>query len=61
MGVTKPSLLKDYLRDFEKYIGTYYDFRILKVKKRLNRQPDQDPESPSERVNVSTPTQKTGY
>ena len=33
MGVAKPSLLKNYLRDFEKYIGTYYGSQILKTKK----------------------------
>jgi hypothetical protein len=33
MGVTRLSLLKSYLRDFEKYIGSYYDLQILKTKK----------------------------
>jgi hypothetical protein len=33
MGVNKPSLLKNYLRDFEKYIGTYYSFEVSKTKK----------------------------
>ena len=33
MGVTKLSLLKSYLRDFEKYIGTYYDFQVLRTRK----------------------------
>jgi len=45
MGVKKPSLLKNYLRDFEKYIGTYYSFHILKTNKSMNDQPDQDPDS----------------
>jgi hypothetical protein len=45
MGVKKPSLLKNYLRDFEKYIGTYYNFQISKTKKRLDLQPKQDTES----------------
>jgi hypothetical protein len=39
MGVKKPSLLKNYLRDFEKYIGNYYGFEVLKTKKRLDHQP----------------------
>ena len=59
MGVTKPSLLKDYLRDFERYIGTYYDFRISKVKKRLTHQPNPETESLSERINASAVAQKT--
>ncbi len=33
MGVRKLSLLKTYSRDFEKYIGTYYDFQVLRTKK----------------------------
>jgi hypothetical protein len=45
MGVKKPSLLKNYLRDFEKYIGTYYSFEISKTKKRSDHQPSQDAES----------------
>ena len=40
MGVKKPSLLKSYLRDFEKYIGNYYSFKVLKTKKRLDRPPE---------------------
>jgi len=40
MGVKKPSLLKSYLRDFERYIGNYYSFKVLKSKKRLDLQPD---------------------
>ena len=59
MGVTKPSLLKDYLRDFERYIGTYYDFRISKVKNRLSHQPNPDTETVSERINASAVAQKT--
>jgi hypothetical protein len=59
MGVTKPSLLKDYLRDFERYIGMYYDFRVSKVKRRLDQQPDQNTHSPSKRLNPSTAPQKT--
>jgi hypothetical protein len=39
MGVKKPSLLKNYLRDFEKYIGTYYDFQISKSRKGLTEAP----------------------
>ena len=58
MGVTKPSLLKDYLRDFERYIGTYYDFRISKVKKRLIPQPEQGAESPLERIEASPVVEK---
>lgn len=45
MGVRKPSLLKSYLRDFEKYIGSHYSFEVLKTKKKLDRLPDQIPES----------------
>ena len=37
MGVKKPSLLKEYLRDFEKYIGRHYCFEISKTKKSLDR------------------------
>jgi hypothetical protein len=37
IGVMKPSLLKSYVRDFEKYIGNYYGFRILKTKKDTQR------------------------
>lgn len=40
MGVKKPSLLKSYLRDFERYIGNYYSFKVRKTKKRLDGQPD---------------------
>ena len=40
MGVRKPSLLKSYLRDFEKYIGNHYSFEILKTKKEA-RSPSQ--------------------
>ena len=39
MGVRKPSLLKNYLRDFERYIGTYYDFQISKTRKGLSEAP----------------------
>jgi len=39
MGVRKPSLLKNYLRDFERYIGTYYDFQISKTRKGLSGAP----------------------
>ncbi len=35
MGVRKLSLLKTYSRDFEKYIGTYYDFQVLRTKKTM--------------------------
>ena len=38
MGVKKPSLLKSYLRDFERYIGTYYDFQISKTNKGSSEQ-----------------------
>jgi hypothetical protein len=37
IGVMKPSLLKSYVRDFEKYIGNYYGFRVLKTKKDTQR------------------------
>jgi hypothetical protein len=37
MGVTRLSLLKSYLRDFEKYIGSYYDLQILRTKKTSQR------------------------
>jgi hypothetical protein len=50
MGVRKPSLLKSYLRDFERYIGTYYDFRISKGKKKLEHQTNQDTPSPSGKI-----------
>jgi len=58
MGVRKPSLLKNYLRDFERYIGTYYDFKISKSKKTLDHQPKQHTESSSERINISAAGQK---
>jgi len=45
MGVRKPSLLKSYLRDFEKYIANHYSFEILKTKKNLDRPPSQVSES----------------
>ena len=45
MGVRKPSLLKSYLRDFEKYIGNHYSFEILKTKKKLDPLPSQVSES----------------
>jgi hypothetical protein len=45
MGVKKPSLLKNYLRDFEKYIGTYYDFKITKTKKSVDQQKNQKNET----------------
>jgi len=45
MGVKKPSLLKSYLRDFEKYIGNHYSFEVLKTKKNLERLPSQVSES----------------
>jgi hypothetical protein len=41
MGVKKPSLLKSYLRDFEKYIGNHHSFEVLKTKKSLERLPSQ--------------------
>lgn len=58
MGVKKPSLLKSYLRDFERYVGTYYDFKISKTKKKLNHQPDENTESPSENIDLSAVTRK---
>jgi hypothetical protein len=39
MGIRKPSLLKNYLRDFERYIGTYYDFQISKTRKGFSDAP----------------------
>jgi hypothetical protein len=60
MGVKKPSLLKNYLRDFEKYVGTYYDFKITKTKKKLNHQMNQGAESSSENTNPSAMHQKIG-
>jgi hypothetical protein len=45
MGVNKPSLLKNYLRDFEKYIGTYYTFEVSKTKKRSDPQLNQNTKS----------------
>jgi len=39
MGIRKPSLLKNYLRDFERYIGTYYDFQVSKTRKGLSEAP----------------------
>jgi hypothetical protein len=45
MGVRKQSLLKTYLRDFEKYIGNHYSFEILKTKKELDPLPSQVSES----------------
>jgi hypothetical protein len=45
MGVRKPSLLKSYLRDFEKYIGNHYSFEVLKTKKSLDRHSNHIPES----------------
>jgi hypothetical protein len=53
MGVKKPSLLKKYLRDFERYIGTSYDFQILKTKKRVNYQPNQDRKSSLDKTHSS--------
>jgi hypothetical protein len=41
MGVKKQSLLKSYLRDFEKYIGDHYSFEISKTNKRVDRLPSQ--------------------
>jgi hypothetical protein len=58
MGVKKPSLLKNYLRDFERYVGTYYDFEISKSKKKVNHQPNQNTESPSENIDLSAVTRK---
>jgi hypothetical protein len=45
MGVRKQSLLKSYLRDFEKYIGAHYNFTVLKTKKGPNDLRNRDPES----------------
>jgi hypothetical protein len=45
MGVRKPSLLKNYLRDFERYVGAYYSFQILRTKKGSDRRSNQDSES----------------
>lgn len=59
MGVKKPSLLKNYLRDFERYVGTYYEFKISKTKKKLNHQPNEYTESPSENIDPSVVTRKT--
>jgi hypothetical protein len=39
MGVKRPSLLKIYLRDFEKYASTYYNFQISRTKRSLSHQP----------------------
>lgn len=50
MGIKKPSILKNYLRDFERYIGTYYGIQILKIKKGLNYRATQDPESPLDKT-----------
>jgi hypothetical protein len=58
LGVKKPFLLKNYLRDFERYVGTYYDFKISKTKKKLNRQPNENPESLSEDIDLSVVTRK---
>jgi len=58
MGVRKPSLLKSYLRDFEKYIGAYYDFKISKSNKTLDHQPIQNTKSSSQRINLPAMTQK---
>ncbi len=58
MGVKKPSLLKSYLRDFERYVGTYYDFKILKTNKKLNHQPNRNTEPPSENIHLSAVTRK---
>jgi hypothetical protein len=55
MGVKKPSLLKSYLRDFERYVGAYYSFQILKTKKDLHRQLNQDSESPLIKTPFSHP------
>jgi len=51
MGVKKPSLLKSYLRDFERYIGTHYDFSISKGKKTLDHRTNRNASSPSEKIN----------
>ena len=53
MGVKKPFLLKRYLRDFERYIGNYYDFQILKTKKSFSHLPDQNPESSVNKTPIS--------
>jgi len=45
MGVRKPSLLKSYLRDFERYIGNHYSFEISKTKKTLDPLPGEVSES----------------
>jgi len=45
MGVRKQSLLKTYLRDFEKYIANHYSFEILKTQKELDPLPSQVSES----------------
>jgi hypothetical protein len=45
MGVRRLSLLKSYLRDFERYIGSHYSFEISKTKKGLDRPSSQLPES----------------
>jgi len=45
MGVRKQSLLKSYLRDFERYIGNHYSFEISKTKNRLDRGPSEVSES----------------
>ena len=58
MGVTKPCLLKSYLRDFERYVGTYYDFKISKSKKKLNHQPNRNTDPPSENIDLSAVTRK---
>jgi hypothetical protein len=55
MGVKKPSLLKNYLRDFERYVGAYYSFQILKSKKGSNRQSNRDSESPLIKTPFSQP------
>jgi hypothetical protein len=55
MGVKKPSLLKNYLRDFERYVGAYYSFRILKTRKNSNPQSNQDSESPLIKTPYSQP------
>jgi hypothetical protein len=51
MGVKKPSLLKSYLRDFERYIGTYYDFSISKGKKAFGHPSGQNVSSPPVKIN----------
>jgi len=45
MGVRKPSLLKSYLRDFERYIGNHYSFEISKTKKSPDPAPSEVSES----------------